>query len=188
LSTSKVYENATAALENARGSGRLTPIVSAIVAVLAAIGSPLANHESIQALDIKNHALHDTIKASDQIADYQTKWVSIGTYNALLAADVARDAKGRESLKAAINHEEAASLAVLGDAKKLEASADEKENRAQAKLRSFETFEIATATFEVSIVLASISALTRARVPLWTAFGLSAIGIVALVVAYVQGI
>lgn len=165
----------------------LVAITSAVIAVLAALGSLFAHHKSIQALAIKNEALHDTIKASDQYAYYQAKRVRISVYGALIAAGVARDARGRENLESAVDHEETASLAVLGDAKGFEAQAEALQHHSEVELQSFETFEVATTLFEISIVLASISALTRTRALLWTAGGLSAIGIVLMVAAYVVG-
>ncbi|HVA27352.1 MAG TPA: DUF4337 family protein [Candidatus Baltobacteraceae bacterium] len=182
---SNVFEKASEGFH--ASGGPLLPLLSAVVAVLAALSSLFAHHASIQALDIKNRALHETIQASDQFAYYQTKRVRIGTYNALLLADVPRDPRGRRNLQTAIDHEETSSLAVLADAKKLEDEAAQREDASQKKLRSFETFEIATAAFEISIVLVSITALTRARSPLWTATGLSALGVVVMLVAYVQG-
>jgi hypothetical protein len=184
---STLFERATEGLEHPRGGARVVAFVSAIVAVLAAIGSLFAHQKSIQALDIKNRALHESIRASDQIAYYQAKRVRVGLYAALLAADVARDAQGRENLKKAMAHEETTSLVVLDSANQLEAGAARQEDQAEAKLHSFETFEIATAAFEVSIVLVSISALTRTILPLWTAIGLSAIGVVAMAIAFAQG-
>ncbi len=188
ISPSTIFEKVSEGLERPTGGTRVIALVSAIVAVLAALGSLFAHQKSIQALDIKNQALHESIRASDQIAYYQSKRARVSTYSALLTAGVARDERDRENLKQAIAHEETSSLAVLGGANKLEADAAHQEDQAEAKLHSFETFEIATASFEVSIVLVSISALTRAPVPLWTAIGLSTIGLVAMAIAFVQGL
>lgn len=185
-SPSKQLEEANERHEHARSGDWLVPLTSAIIAVLAALGSLFAHHMSIQALYLKNQALHETIKASDQFAYYQAKRVRVGIYSALLAADVARDEKGRANLKAAVNHEETSSLAVLGDAKALEAEASHQEDHAETELSSFATFEIATTLFEIAIVLASISALTRARVLLWTGAGLSAIGVALMILAFIQ--
>jgi Domain of unknown function (DUF4337) len=185
-SPSKQLEEANERHEHARSGDWLVPLTSAIIAVLAALGSLFAHHMSIQALSIKNQALHETIKASDQYAYYQAKRMRIGMYNALLTADVVRDDKGRTNLKAAINHEETSSLAVLGDAKALEAEASHQQDRAETELSSFATFEIATTLFEISIVLASISALTRTRALLWTGTGLSTVGVAMMILAFAQ--
>lgn len=183
---SKVFERATEGGEHPHGGDRLVPIASAIIAVLAAVGSLLGHHASIQALDIKNRALQETVQASDQFTYYQTKRVRAGIYSALLTAGVARDAQTRANLKDSLDHEQTSSLAVLADAKKLEADAALRQDAAEVKLHAFETFEIATATFEIAIVLASIAALTQARPLLWIGIGLSAFGVVMLLVGFVS--
>jgi hypothetical protein len=166
---------------------RIVPLVSAIIAVLAALGSLFAHHKSIQALAIKNQAIHAGIKASDQYAYYQAKRMRVSEYRALIDAGVVRDAKALATMKKVVDREEIASLSVLGDARSQESAAEAQEDRSQIELQSFQTFEIAATLFEISIVLVSISALTSARARFWTSCGISAIGIVLLLVAYVQG-
>ena len=165
----------------------MVALVSAVIAVLAALGTLFAHHKSIQALAIKNEAIRDSIAASEQYAYYQAKRSRVGIYNALIDAGLARDATALGKLRSGVDHEERSSLAVMSDAKSLEAKADALQARSQNILTSFETFEIATTLFEVSIVLASISALTKIRLLLWGASGISAIGAALMMFAYVQG-
>ena len=78
------------------------------------------------------------------------------------------------------------SLAVYTQAKHFEEQADREQDHAEALLSSFETLEIATTLFEISIAFASIAALTDARIPLWFGVGLTAIGVVLGIIGYFQ--
>lgn len=182
-----MHERGTELHEHTRSGDRLIPLISAIIAVLAALGTLFAHHKSIQAIALKNEALRDWIKASDQYSYYQAKRSRIITYTALIDAGVARDAAAAAKLKQNVDHEERSSLAVLSDAQSLDAKANAIQDHAQGELASFQTFEIATTLFEVAIVLASISALTRNQLLLWGGTGLSAIGAVLLAIAFGQG-
>lgn len=186
-SPSKSFEEARERDEHARSGDRLVPLFSAIIAVLAALGSLFAHHKSILALDIKNQATHAMIQASDQYAYYQAKRVRIGIYHALLDSGIASSGASRAKLGASVDREERTSLGVLAAARSLEQEAEGLRTRSETELHAFETFEIATTLFEVAIVLASISALTRTRWLLWTGSALSLIGIALVAVAYVQG-
>jgi hypothetical protein len=75
---------------------------------------------------------------------------------------------------------------VYAEAKRFEEEADQKQDRAEALLRSFETLEIATTLFEISIAFASISALMGARLPIWLCIALCATGLVTGIIGYVQ--
>jgi hypothetical protein len=186
-SPSKAFGEAAERHEHARGGDRLVPLVSAIVAVLAAFGSLFAHHKSIQALAIKNEAIHDTIEASDRYAYYQTQRVRVSVYNALLDAGLARDEQAHASLQKSVLREETASLGVLADAKALETRAAWLQDRGQQELNASAQFEVATTLFEIAIVLASISALAGARGLLWGAIGASSVGIILAALAFIQG-
>jgi hypothetical protein len=164
-----------------RGHDRLIPLASAIIAVLAALGTMLAHHRSIQALSAKNEAIITTAKASDRYAYYQSQRTRVVVYQAFVAAGAAKGDAER-SLRTTAGREQTASLAVLADAKKLEARAVAQEQHSESLLGSFETLEIATTLFEIAIVFSSISALTETRSLLWAGIGLAAVG-VALAIA-----
>jgi hypothetical protein len=185
---SRVYEEAAERNEQIeRGRNRLIPLVSAIIAVLAAVGTLLSHHRSIEALTTKNNAILTTAKASDQYTTYQTKRVRVALYSTLLAGDVIANPKARANAQKELDHEAASSLAVLHNAQGLEQRAAQEQVESEALMSSFVTLEVGTTLFEISIVLASISALTKSRVLLWVAVGLSAIGVVLLIVGYFPG-
>lgn len=152
---------------------RLVPFFTAVVAVLAALGTLYSHHRSIQALALRNDAVLLTAKASDQYHYYQSQQLKVTLYQALKMP--------KEATK-----EQNASLPVYTEAKGLEERADHEQDRAELLLNSFETLEIATTMFEISIAFASIAALTYARIPLWLAAGLTAVGAVVGIIGFFQ--
>ncbi|HET9028783.1 MAG TPA: DUF4337 family protein [Candidatus Aquilonibacter sp.] len=168
----------------AREHDPLVAIVSAIIAVLAALGTLASHHRSIEALATKNQAILTTAKASDQFTSYQTKRVRVAVYSTLLAGDVITNPKARSDAKTALDHEQASSLAVLGEAKRLETRAEKEQETSERMMSSYVTLEIGTTLFEIAIVLTSISALTETRILLWFALGMAVIGIVLLPIGY----
>lgn len=184
-SPSKAFGEAAERHEMISGAhDRLIPLVSAIIAVLAALGTLLSHHRSIEATMMKNDAILTTAKASDQFTSYQTKRVRVALYSTLLAADVIAQPKARAQAKSSLDHEAASSLAVLQDAKTLEAKATREQEQSESLISSFVTLEIGTTLFEIAIVLSSISALSDSRLLLWVAIAVSAIGLVLLPIGY----
>ena len=152
---------------------RLVPFFTAVVAVLAALGTLYSHHRSIQALALRNDAVLLTAKASDQYQYYQSQQLKVTLYQALKMP--------KEAAK-----EQQASLPVYTEAKGFEERADHEQDRAELLLNSFETLEISTTLFEISIAFASIAALTYARIPLWLAAGLTAVGLVVGIIGDFQ--
>ena len=65
-SPSKLYEEAAERHEHiVSGGPRFIPLISAIIAVLAAIGTLASHHRSIEATMMKNEAILTTAKASN---------------------------------------------------------------------------------------------------------------------------
>lgn len=165
---------------------RLIPLAAAIIAVLAALGALFAHHRSISALSVKNEAILFQAKASDQYNYYEAKRVKYAVYTALLSAGAFKNDADRNKMQATANHEQTSSLDILGRAQTLERQAAQEQERSESILRSFETLEIATTLFDISIVLVSISALSETRIMLYLGCGLSAIGVVFLTIGYLQ--
>ena len=173
---------------NAPGGDRFIAAVSAIIAVLAALGTLLSHHRSIAALATKNDAIVTAARASDQYTNFETKRVRASMYATLLAADLIDKPKAKAAAEQALNHEQSSSLAVLSDAKALDARVDAEQARSDVLLHSYETLELATTLFEIAIVLTSISALVGSRPLLWISVGSSAVGIALLAYGYFQGL
>jgi hypothetical protein len=173
---------------NSHGTDRFIAAVSAIIAVLAALGTLLAHHRSIAALGVKNDAIVTAAKASDQYTNFETKRVRASMYATLLAADLIIRPDAKRTAQEALNHEQSSSLAVLSDAKALDARVEAEQARSEVLLHSYETLELATTLFEIAIVLTSISALIGSRPLLWISVGSSALGIALLAYGYFQGL
>ncbi len=185
----KAFDEATERHEHLSGGQRdlLVPLAAAIIAVLAAIGTLYAHHQSISALSVKNQAILLQSKATDQYNYYQAKRLKFTVYSALAATGNLHDPAVRNNFRQIANHESDASLAVLSAARDLERRADKELERSEVMLKSFETAETATTLFEISIVFVSISALSKTRLLLYLGTGLSALGIVLMAIGYLQG-
>ena len=183
-SASKAFEEANERHEHIARGHRLIPLVAAIIAVLAALGTLASHHRSIEAITMKNDAILTTAKASDQYTAYQTKRVRVALYSTLLAGDVIAQPKARAQAQTSLDHEQASSLAVLHDAQRLEARATEEQEQSESMMNSFVTLEVGTTLFEIAIVLSSISALTDSRALVWTAVGISVLGVILLIAGY----
>jgi hypothetical protein len=153
--------------------GRLVPFFTAMVAVLAALGTLYSHHRSIQALALRNHAVLLTAKATDQYNHYETTQLRATLYEL-------------NKMPNALAEEERTSYGVLAQAKSYENEADVEQDHATSLLKSFETLEIATTLFEISIAFASIAALTGTRLTLIVAACLCATGAVIGIIGYFQ--
>lgn len=152
---------------------RLVPFFTAMVAVLAALGTLYSHHRSIQALSLDNEATLLTAKATDQYNHYETTQLRVTLYQINKQPN-------------ALAEEERTSIGIYNQAKTYENKATELENHATSLLQSFETLEIATTLFEISIAFASIAALTGGRVTLIVAACLCAVGLVVGLIGYFQ--
>ena len=168
------------------GHDKLVPLAAAIIAVLAALGTLFAHHRSIAALSVKNEAILAQARASDLYNFYQARRTRFTVYSALLAADTTNSAKVRDALRKTADREHGASLQTLNDAQALERTARTEQERSESILQSFETLEIGTTLFEIAIVFVSISALSRTRILLYFAGGMTLIGSIYLIVGLLQ--
>lgn len=172
--------------ESSNAGDRLTALLSAIFAVLAALGTLFAHHRSIAALALKNDAILTTAKSSDLYSAYQTKRVRVALYSTLLSADVIAKPSARAQADGELKSDRSASLATLEQARALEARAASEQQRAERLLGSYETLELATTLFEIAIVFSSIAALSSQRVMLWSGVAISAIGMVLGLIGFLQ--
>ncbi len=177
--------------EEVRGAAtrgdRITSVVIAVVAVLAALGTLFAHHRSIEALTTKNQAILSQARASDAYGKYEAKQVRYQVAQTLIASDISRTQAGRQALVELANRERDTSPAVLAKAQTLEASSEADDVQSEKVLRSYETLQLATTFFEIAIVLVSISTLVRTRAFLTVGCTVSVVGVVFLIIGYFQG-
>ncbi len=139
---------------------RFVSLAAAIVAVLAALGTLSAHHRSVAALTAKNEAVLSQGKAFDAYNRYEAKEIRYTIYQALLAANVARDPAAISRLESVARDERRSSPAILAQGEALEAAATTAEEHSETLMQSYETLQFATTFFEVAIVFVSIAALT----------------------------
>ncbi|HEY1655442.1 MAG TPA: DUF4337 family protein [Candidatus Tumulicola sp.] len=182
----KALSDASGLQRTAESGHRATAVIIAIIAVLAALGTLFTHHRSISALTAKNQAILAQARASDAYGKYDAKQVRYQVAQVLIASGLPRTAEGRRVLQALADRERDSSAALLAKAQALEASSEEDDTRSEKVLKSYETLQFGTTFFEISIVLASISTLVRARAFLSVACALSVVGIVLLIYGYFQ--
>jgi hypothetical protein len=167
---------------------RLAPVATAVFAVLAALGTLFSHHRSILVLTAKNEAILTQARASDRYNSYESKRIRYHVFQALLAAGLPPDPAERTRLTETADKLDKASLETLAEASGLEQQSNQREGEAATLLKSYETLEVGTTFCEISIVIASISALAyRTRVFLAIGAALCATGVVFLAFGYFQG-
>jgi hypothetical protein len=141
---------------------RVTAIVTSIIAVMAAIGTLLAQHQSIAALAAKTHAIILQSRASDRINVGETKSVRYDLITTLDASGLITS-KARKGILELAERERKASQIAIADSQALELQAKTVEERADQMLVAYQTFEIGATMLEVAVVLVSLSALAGRR-------------------------
>jgi hypothetical protein len=169
-----------------KSSNRLVSLATAIIAVLAALGTLFAHHRSISALSSKNAAILSQARATDTYNAYEAKQTRSNIYRALLASDLVKNTATRARLESVADGESASAPAVLEKAKALEKQAADEDDRSELILKSYETLQFATTAFEISIVLVSISALAGSRIFLPVGCALSGFGLILFVTGLIQ--
>lgn len=161
---------------------RLVAVATAIIAVLAALGTLFAHHRSISALSSKNQAILTQARATDSYNAYEARQIRTNIYRALLATDLVHDAQTKARLETAADSENTSTPQLLERARALEKQAEDDDHRAERILRSYETLQFATTAFEISIVLVSIAAIAGTRIFLGVGCGLTTLGLVLFLI------
>ncbi|HZZ63896.1 MAG TPA: DUF4337 family protein [Candidatus Baltobacteraceae bacterium] len=164
---------------------KIVPVVTAIIAVMGALATLSAHHRSTAALAQKNEGVLLQTKASDQYNYYDSTRMRVQLSQTLIAADLVKPgSQGYKILEEEIRRDTAQSRAIFDKAESLETASGAAMERADHAMHSYENAEVAAALFQVSIVLASITALTRTRAFLIGAAGLSLLGLAFFIVGY----
>ena len=174
----RALEEAKERSERVAEGGILIPIAAAIVAVLAALATLFANHNSIGGLSEKNEAILHQTKATDQYAYYEASRIKVHVYQALLGSGVVTAAQNKSSMDSTVARESGKANKILKVAREEELEATDHLQNSEFYMRAYEKFEVATTLFEVSIVLVSITALTRTRGLFYVATGATLVGLV----------
>jgi hypothetical protein len=184
----KTLTDANELQEKIEKGQRLTSVVIAAIAVLASLGTLFSHHRSISALTAKNQAILVQSQASDKYQKAEAKLVRSQTAQVLILAGVATDAHTKQLLQEVVVKEKESSDESSLQARELELRSDNYDHQSERILKSYETLEIATTFFEVSIVLVSVSTLVRTRAFITVGCTLSAVGLILLVFGFFQGV
>jgi hypothetical protein len=156
--------------EQLQAGGKLVPVLTAIIAVLAALATLFSNHSSVLGLQSRTQAGITQTKASDQYNYYESKRIKAEVNQALMQAGLVTNPAALKSMQKRIATENAQAADILKKAQAQDAQSEAELTQAERKMASYESHEIAATLFEVSIVLVSITALmTRSRVLLYVA-------------------
>jgi hypothetical protein len=148
-------------------------ITAAVLAVCAAICSLLSGHAA-------NEAILAQTKATDQWSYYQAKSTKANVYEvgseivSTLASSPEQSRPSRERFLAESKRYETEKEEIKREAESLEAES-------RTKFREHQRFALAVATFQVGIVLASVSILVRFRPLYYLSLVVGAAGVVSFV-------
>ena len=173
----QALEEAIERHEGASRGERLIPISAAIIAVFAALATLFSNHASTGAIAQKNEAILWQSKAADSYNYYEAKRIKLEINQALLGSGLVNAAGARSRLSGVVKKEDAGSAKVLKLARRQEALSEEHSLASERSMNAYERHEIAATLFEVSVVLVSITALTRTRALLAAAGVATAVGL-----------
>ncbi|MBV8365991.1 MAG: DUF4337 family protein [Candidatus Eremiobacteraeota bacterium] len=179
-------EHAERAHEHVQGTSdpfmRFVPIAAAVLAVCAGLSSLYGNRLAERMLKLGSSSVLSQTQASDTWAEYEAQ--SLKAHVAASFATTTSDPKIRKQLEGDVRNYRTRQVPLYAEARQLEsattASVEAMEVAEAKKLR----FDVATAVFQISIVLASISAMTK-RPPLFIA---ALVGFVLGIVSCVVGL
>jgi len=145
---------------------RFVPVAAAVMAVLAGLSSLYGNRLAERMLKLGGAAVLSQTRASDTWAEYEAD--SLKAHVTQAASLIASDPKERKQLAAQVRTFRNRQPPLRAEAERLEedrtAAVNDMDSSELKKLR----FDVGTALFQISIVLASIAAMVRRR-PLFIA-------------------
>jgi hypothetical protein len=154
-------------LEQTERGEKFIPVLTAIIAVFAALATLFSNHSSVTGLQARTQAGILTTKAADQYNYYESKRIKIEVNQAFIASGLVANPSTRKRMQDRIVQEDAqARNVVLKKAQSEETESEAQLEKAERSMRSYENFEVSATLFEVAIVIVSITALMRGAKPL----------------------
>jgi hypothetical protein len=189
FSAEKAVDQAKEHSEHAGGGAgsRRVFLLAAVLAVVAAIVSLLANQRATGALQAKNDAILAQARASDTYNYYEARSIKEHIYEAAIASNPAMAAATRSALDKVATHEKTDKAPLLKKAQELEAASAAAEVKSERLMREHEILEASVTLFEIAIAIISISALANSRLLSVLGFIAAGGGIVLFVYALIPG-
>lgn len=159
--------------EEERGWLSYVSLSTAIIAILTALAGLYESQVTSHTILAKNEAVLLQSQASDQWAFYQAKSLKGHIYkvNSELYPQKADDFKGK------VDKYEKEQAQIMADAKKLEELREAKNHESEHYYHKHHTLSFAITFLQISIAIASISALTRNKKFWLASLGLGTIGL-----------
>jgi hypothetical protein len=171
IETQELKEKLEEAQEHAGGEGGgwilWLSLSTAVIAVLAAIGSLLSGSYANDAIVEKNEAILHQSKADDAWSYYQAKSIKAAVFST--QADPKWAAEAEREKRESVETQKRAQ-----EEEKRVAEADE---RSERSLHVHHQFAKSVTVFQVAIALAAIAALTKRRMMWWVSLGMGGLGI-----------
>jgi hypothetical protein len=166
---------------------RWISLSTAILAVLAAVGSLRAGATINEALLLKTEATQLQALASDQWSYYQAKGIKGAIAQGSVAVWQAAGKPVPGALAVQVTHYATEQHDIRKKAGELEHQRDEKGHEATLLVEQHHHYATAVALFQIAIALGAIAALTRVRLAWFASLLTGAIGVAALVLPWLRG-
>jgi hypothetical protein len=158
-------------------------VATAVLAVLAAIGSLVSNKSASQALASKNQAIISQTQAADSYNSYEAHVIRERIYEAAQASNPSLESAALEHLATIAREEQSAAKPYLERAQAEERLAAAANERSQRYTRAHDVYDVAVTLVEIAIAIVSISALTSSLYLI----GLGGLSAVAGLTVFVYG-
>lgn len=176
LRVAKVLSDARERMAQVEHGEKFIPVLTAILAVFAALSTLFSNHSSVTGLRANTQAGILMTRAADAYSNYEARRVKVEINQSLLGSGLIANAAVRNRMQQRASAEESQARSIeLKRAQSYENGAGDELERAERTMRSYENFEVAATLFEVAIVVISITALMGGAKPLLYVGGVAAL-------------
>lgn len=176
IRVAKVLSDARDRMAQVEHGEKFLPVLTAVLAVLAAIATLFSNHSSVTGLRANTQAGILMTRAADSYSNYEARRVKVEINQALLGSGLIANATVKNRIQQRVSAEDSQARNIaLKRAQSYENGADDQLERAETTMRSYENFEVSATLFEVAIVVISVTALMGGAKPLFYVGGISAL-------------
>ncbi len=173
-----------AAEHEPKGMAGQIAVMTAVLATVGAIFSYMAGATQADAGLLKNDAAIRKTEAANQWNYYQAKGQKQNL--SALGAQLVEDASRKAAFQSEVARYEAEKVEIKAAAEKLEKASTDFDQQSEEKMHQHHRWAQATTALQISIAMAAIALLTRRRWLEKAVFGMSGLGVVLGVLAYLH--
>jgi hypothetical protein len=162
-------------------------VATAVLAVLAAIGSLVSNKSASQALAAKNQEILVRTEAADAYNSYEAHVIRERIYEAAQASNPSLAGAALERLATIAREEQSAAKPYLERAEAQEQLAGAANERSEQYARAHDTYDVAVTLVEIAIAIVSVSALTSSLYLIGLGGFCAAAGVAVFVYEFARG-